>query len=73
MPYLFDIKRFRQHCAKVIGRYLRKGDRVLNGLEMALNEMFEIVYVVDILNYILYFVYWEFGSGNCKNCDKQNI
>ncbi len=40
---------------------------------MALNEMFEIVYVVDILNYILFFVYWEFGRGNGKNCDKQNI
>jgi hypothetical protein len=46
---LLDIKRFKLFYAKVIGRYLRKADRVLNGLEMVLNGIVKILYVIDIL------------------------
>jgi hypothetical protein len=50
MPYLLDIKRFKALYIKIIGRYQRSGDRVLNGLEMGLNEIVATSYMADSQN-----------------------
>ena len=33
---------------------------------MALNEVFEILYIVDIQNYTKYYDSWGIREGNCK-------
>ena len=41
------------------------------GLEMALNEMYDVLYVIDILNYTVIDGNWGIGVLNCNNYDKQ--
>ena len=48
------------------------GDRVLNRLEMALNGIVIVWYVIDILYYTIIGCSWGFGVGKSKKCDKQN-
>ena len=48
-----DIKRFTTLKLSVIGRYQRVGDRGSKGLEMALFEVLDVSYVIDILYYII--------------------
>ena len=40
---------------------------------MALNKVFDILYVVDILNYTIIKDYWGIGRSICKYCTKQIV
>lgn len=55
----------------VDAEYHRYGESGLEGLEMALNEVFVIWYVIDILYYTIIEVSWGFEMVSCNNYDKQ--
>ena len=59
------MKRFKALYIKVIGRYQQKEDRVLNGLEMALNKVLYILYNVDIQQHNNDNNNWILGEGIC--------
>jgi len=41
------------------------------GLEMALNEVFKVLHVIDIQNYTIIDVSWGIGKFICKYYDKR--
>jgi hypothetical protein len=62
------------YAVLLLGQWLTlsKGDRVLNGLGMALNGIVLTLYVVDIQYYTIISETWGIGRGNCKNRDNAN-
>lgn len=58
------------HKQFTVLRAQQKEDSILNGLEMDLNEIVVILYVVDILFYTVIAGNWEIGVNICKYCEK---
>jgi hypothetical protein len=66
MLYLLVIKPFKALLRFINSRYYSKGDRVSTGPEMALNEIFMILHVIDILYHTIIDANWGIGRDVFK-------
>ena len=65
MLYNAVVKLFKALLRFVNTEHYRDIESVLNGLEMALNRIVTILYVIDILYYTTLYDSWGIGRGIC--------